>query len=178
MKKISKPIVKSGVSLFALAMCAMPFGAQAGSFNDKASVVDVEEVQRTYTVRKPVEKCWTETVRVEKAGGGDGSFTNEIVGGLLGGVIGNQFGGGSGKDIATVGGAVLGASVAHDLEEKRPSSSHYEEVERCETTYSKERRTEIDYYLVTYSYGGQNFRTRMKSDPGSSIPVRVQVTPK
>jgi uncharacterized protein YcfJ len=47
---------------------------------------------------------------------GDGSATNEIFGGILGGAIGNQFGGGSGKKIMTAAGALLGASIANDNE--------------------------------------------------------------
>lgn len=35
-------------------------------------------------------------------------------GALIGGVIGNQFGGGSGQDIATVLGAIIGGSIAHN----------------------------------------------------------------
>jgi uncharacterized protein YcfJ len=44
------------------------------------------------------------------------SATNEIFGGILGGAIGNQFGGGSGKKVMTVAGALLGASIANDNE--------------------------------------------------------------
>jgi len=35
-------------------------------------------------------------------------------GALIGGVIGNQFGGGSGKDVATILGAIIGGSVANN----------------------------------------------------------------
>lgn len=35
-------------------------------------------------------------------------------GALIGGVIGNQFGGGSGKDVATILGAIIGGSMAND----------------------------------------------------------------
>ena len=35
-------------------------------------------------------------------------------GALIGGVIGNQFGGGSGRDVATILGAVIGGSIAHN----------------------------------------------------------------
>jgi len=35
-------------------------------------------------------------------------------GALVGGVIGNQFGGGSGKDVATILGAIIGGSMAHN----------------------------------------------------------------
>lgn len=35
-------------------------------------------------------------------------------GALIGGVIGNQFGGGSGRDVATILGAIIGGSIAHN----------------------------------------------------------------
>ncbi len=39
---------------------------------------------------------------------------NTFGGALVGGIIGHQFGGGSGQDIATVLGAIIGASIAND----------------------------------------------------------------
>ena len=47
---------------------------------------------------------------------GDGSATNELVGALFGGAIGNSFGKGDGKDAMTLFGALMGASLAHDDE--------------------------------------------------------------
>ena len=52
--------------------------------------------------------------RVQPAG--DGSATNELVGALFGGAIGNSFGKGDGKDAMTLFGALMGASLAHDEE--------------------------------------------------------------
>jgi len=49
-------------------------------------------------------------------GVGDGSATNEIIGAIFGGAIGNQFGEGDGKDAMTLAGIFLGASLAHDDE--------------------------------------------------------------
>ena len=49
-------------------------------------------------------------------GVGDGSATNEIIGAIFGGAIGNQFGEGDGKDAMTLAGMFLGASLAHDDE--------------------------------------------------------------
>ena len=51
-----------------------------------------------------------------RQGTGDGSATNEIIGAIFGGVIGNQFGEGDGKDAMTLAGIILGASLAHDDE--------------------------------------------------------------
>ncbi|MEL0639201.1 glycine zipper 2TM domain-containing protein [Pseudoalteromonas aliena] len=39
-------------------------------------------------------------------------------GALLGGVIGNQFGGGSGRTVATILGSVIGGSVAHNSQQQ------------------------------------------------------------
>jgi outer membrane lipoprotein SlyB len=44
-------------------------------------------------------------------------------GALLGGVVGNQFGGGSGRTVATILGSIIGGNVAHNSQQK----SHYEE---------------------------------------------------
>ena len=49
-------------------------------------------------------------------------------GALIGGVIGHQFGGGSGKDVATVLGAIIGASVA-DRNQQRYQEVIYQLVE-------------------------------------------------
>ena len=51
-----------------------------------------------------------------RQGTGDGSATNEIIGAIFGGAIGNQFGEGDGKDAMTLAGMFLGASLAHDDE--------------------------------------------------------------
>jgi outer membrane lipoprotein SlyB len=44
---------------------------------------------------------------------GQASTGDTVFGALLGGVIGNQFGGGKGKDAATILGAIVGADVAN-----------------------------------------------------------------
>lgn len=40
-------------------------------------------------------------------------------GALIGGVVGNQFGGGSGRTIATILGSIIGGNVAHNQQQKR-----------------------------------------------------------
>ena len=49
-------------------------------------------------------------------------------GALLGGVIGNQFGGGSGRTAATILGSVIGGNIAHN----RQKSSYYTQYELVE----------------------------------------------
>jgi outer membrane lipoprotein SlyB len=49
-------------------------------------------------------------------------------GALLGGVVGNQFGGGSGRTVATILGSVIGGSVAQNKQQK----SHYKQLHLVE----------------------------------------------
>ena len=44
---------------------------------------------------------------------GQASTGDTIVGAIIGGAVGNQFGGGKGNDAATVLGAIIGADVAN-----------------------------------------------------------------
>jgi len=171
--------IKIAPVLIAASMFSMSEVALSAGFTDWATVNNVEAVERNYTIRKPVEKCWTETVRVTTPGPSDGSYTNELVGGLLGGVLGNQFGRGRGKDAMTIAGAALGASVANDSERARAGgkTGRYEEVERCETIYETEEKSELSHYLVTYSYGGHEFTTKMNRAPSDSMRIRVTVSP-
>ncbi|HIE78261.1 MAG TPA: hypothetical protein EYP92_05525, partial [Candidatus Thioglobus sp.] len=86
--------------------------AFAGSFVDSATVTSVEKVYKQYRVDEPYQDCYIkETLQT-----GDGSATNEIMGAILGGAIGNQFGEGDGKDVMTLAGIFLGASIANDAE--------------------------------------------------------------
>ena len=59
--------------------------------------------------------------RTEKAKGIAGTPVTPgmAIGGVLGGVLGHQVGGGTGRTLATVGGAAAGGYVGHKVEEKR-----------------------------------------------------------
>ena len=85
----------------------------AGTFIDTASVISVDKVYKQVRVEEPYKECYIkETVQ----NNGDGSATNEIIGGVIGGAVGNQFGEGDGKDIMTLAGILMGASIANDAE--------------------------------------------------------------
>jgi uncharacterized protein YcfJ len=105
-----------------------------------------------------------------------------IVGALIGGGIGHQFGSGDGKRAATVAGAVIGTALGHDIGERQRARYAYSqpqgyEVERCDTRIERTYEERIDGYDVEYEYAGQRFHTRLPYDPGDRIRVRVAVTP-
>lgn len=68
----------------------------------------------TYPVYGVVQSI--ELVQQENASGGSDIGLGTIAGAVIGGVVGNQIGGGRGKTVATVAGVAGGAYVGHQLE--------------------------------------------------------------
>jgi len=56
----------------------------------------------------PEQRCWVDRQQVVE----DRNVPGAIAGAVIGGILGHQIGGGHGRDIATVGGAVAGGAVA------------------------------------------------------------------
>lgn len=134
-----------------------------------------------------VEQVNGYTERRELTGGPpQNSGAGAVVGAIIGGVIGHQFGGSSaGRDHGTAAGAIVGGLVGNQVErdnnpggppetlvERTPVSR---EVERCRIV--PETRDRVVAYDVSYEYNGHSFRTRMPYDPGSELPVNVEVRP-
>jgi outer membrane lipoprotein SlyB len=105
------------VSLFALAACnGRPIANAADDTYDSSTgrVVDA----RGNDGRLCIECGTVRDIRaVERERGRPG--VGAVVGAIVGGVAGRQVGGGSGRDIATVAGAVGGAVVGNEVEQRR-----------------------------------------------------------
>ena len=87
---------------------------------------------------------------------GDGSATNELVGALFGGAIGNQFGKGDGKDAMTLFGALMGASLAHDDQiAKGPTRT----VTVCDiqTRYEESASEVYSHSTITFGLKGREY---------------------
>ena len=147
-------------------------------FEDSAKVIDAKPIYERVTVAIPEERCWREPNYRQVYRNND-SYTAPILGAIVGGVVGNRFGGGSGKTALTVAGSLLGASIANDVT-RNDGSYRVREVRgerRCEVTERHETHDEIVGYDVTYRYKGHVYRTRMDHDPGKFVPVAVDVRP-
>jgi uncharacterized protein YcfJ len=106
---------------------------------------------------------------------------------VIGGVIGHQLGNSSrGRDHGTAAGAVVGGLIGNQVERDQQGPSAQREieierrpversVERCRTV--QELREATTGWDVVYEYGGREFMTRMQSDPGRFLRVRVDVAP-
>jgi uncharacterized protein YcfJ len=88
---------------------------------------------------------------------GDGSATNELVGALFGGAIGNQFGKGDGKDAMTLFGALMGASMAHDDQiAKGPTRT----ISVCdiETRYEESVSKAYSHSTISFTAKGKQYK--------------------
>lgn len=92
------------------------------------------------------------------------------LGAVAGGVLGHQFGGGRGKDVATVVGALGGGYAGNQVQGAMQEGDTYTTTQqRCKTVYDKSEK--MLGYDVTYKIGDQQGKIRMDKDPGTQIPL-------
>ena len=83
-------------------------------------------------VEKPRQQCWNEQVPVAAP-----NYGGAVLGGIAGGILGNQVGGGNGQVVATAVGAVTGALVGDRLSGGTQQS--YRTVQQCRTVMEQVR---------------------------------------
>lgn len=149
-----------------------------GAVYDYAKVISSQPIVDYVTVKKPVRECWEEMQTYTIDHGARHSRGGALVGAIIGGAVGHQFGGGRGKDAATAVGTILGAAIGSEKARQRYGVETVSRpVRRCETTFQSHREERIDGYRVTYRYNGQKYMTEMPYDPGRRIRVRVDIRP-
>ena len=167
-----KIIVKS------LVLISLFLGTQlaiAGSFTDYATVTSVEKVYKQYRTEEPYQECY---IQETLQNAGDGSATNEIFGAILGGVIGNKLAedsSDSGKDVMTLAGIVLGASMANDAELANSTGQVVVSKEVCETKVKTSFVKRLSHYLVHIDYEGRDLAFATKKRPSEDV-IKVKVT--
>jgi len=117
------------------------------------------------------QRCWVEQEQVE-GGRGPRNVTGGGVGGIIGAVLGHQVGGGRGKDLATVGGAVVGAAIGSN--QGRGSSDEIRDVQHCDAAV----QTEPEYWDVEYEFRNVDHRIQMSAPPGDWIYVNRDGEPR
>lgn len=134
-----------------------------------ADVLAVEPIKET--IRTPREVCKDVAVTRQKPVQDQHRIAGTAVGAVVGGLLGNQVGGGTGKKIATVAGAVGGGYAGNQVQGRMQASSTYTTTEtRCSTV--TDMHDKIVGYDVKYDLAGKVGRVRMDRDPGSQIPVQ------
>ncbi len=155
------------------ASTAATSGANADNGIKYAKVVSVTPVHKT--VNHPRQVCRDQVVTHTEAPKDQHRIAGTAIGAVVGGLLGNQVGGGRGKTLATVAGAVGGGYAGNRIEASRQHPQVTSSVQRqCETVNNSSSK--IVGYDVRYVYNGVTRTTRMDHDPGDRVQVQEGVT--
>ena len=135
--------------------------AIAGLVEVDAVVVKVVPQYSEVQVNTPIRTC--NIVEVPIYGNTGKTQTGEVLGGaIIGGILGNQVGGGKGKDAATILGAILGADFANKKGGQQTIVG-YKQVEQCEIRNSITTEAGPTTYKVTVKMPGMSSRQNERS---------------
>jgi uncharacterized protein YcfJ len=134
-----------------------------------AQVLEVTPL--TKAVRTPRQECHDESVTHKAPVKDEHQILGTVAGAVIGGVLGHQIGGGSGREIATVAGAAGGGYAGNRIQKNVQDKNTYTTTEqKCATVYDRsEKRVG---YQVRYQLNGKESTLTMDHDPGDRIPVR------
>jgi len=101
-------------------------------------------------------------------------------GAIVGGLLGNQVGGGSGKKIATLAGAIGGGLAGREVQERVEARQHAQAAQsQPRTTTRQECRTVVDTHQQTEGYEvtwrhGETLETSRLDSPPQGDRVRLE----
>ncbi|MCK5666941.1 MAG: glycine zipper 2TM domain-containing protein [Thiotrichaceae bacterium] len=147
--------------------------ASATIFTEKApefaQVSNIEEL--TETINTPREVCEDVPITRKAAVKDKHKIAGSALGAVVGGLLGNQVGGGSGKKIATIAGAAAGGYAGNQVQGNMQDNDTYTTTERrCHTVTDSHQK--IIAYKVTYSIGEEVSTIRMDKKPENRIPLK------
>ena len=170
MKSLNKVLLTASLAI----TCLPAWAGHREPGYDHAKVVSAVPVYET--VRYPVDEqvCWEEQAWRPQPH----SVAPTVIGAIVGGVVGHQFGGGHGKAALTVAGAAIGGTIGYNVAQRHHSGGPYPVAQtRCEIQRNWRTEERISAWDVTYKYRGGIYHTRMLEQPGKKIRVRVHVQP-
>ncbi len=151
--------------------------AETLQFTEYVSVRSSNAEYQSVSQRVPYQECYNQQVAVSNPVRQNQNVAGSVLGGAIGGVIGHQIGEGQGKDIATVGGAILGTIVGGNTIGAQPQQigPRYETRRNCVTKYrqSRSQRQFVGYKNVAY-YKGKKI-VKYSNERLSSIPITVTI---
>ncbi|NRH26410.1 glycine zipper 2TM domain-containing protein [Pseudomonas sp. MS19] len=157
-----------------LGAVAVTAGGAVATYNyvsgpDYAEVLAVKPINET--IKTPREVCKDVAVTRRKPVQDQHQIAGTAIGAVVGGLLGNQVGGGSGKKIATAAGAIGGGYAGNKVQENMQNNDTYTTTEtRCNTVTDTSQK--LVGYNVKYNLDGKVGEVRMASDPGRAIPVK------
>lgn len=159
-------------------VAAICFATSAYAQTEYATITNVTPNYQNVSVPNHRTDC--KLVEVPIYGGrGQASTGDTVLGAVIGGAVGNQFGGGSGKDAMTVLGAIVGADIAN----KRGGQQQivgYRQEQVCHNVTYYETQEEIKNYTITYKWNGIQGQTITYNNyrVGDRLPIEISIRAK
>jgi uncharacterized protein YcfJ len=170
MKHLSKVLLTAGLALSCVPAWA---GHQDRGF-DTAKVISAVPIYQTVSIPVDEPVCWQEQAWRPRPH----SAAPTVIGAVIGGVVGNQFGGGDGKTALTIAGAAIGGTIGYQVSRHHDHRGPYPVVEeRCEMQRYWRAEERLIAWDVAYKYRGQVYHAQMPERPGKKIRVRVDARP-
>src|SRR5215469_1425854 len=159
--------------LVAGAVVAAGAGAVAGlkiinKGPEYAQVLKVTPI--THKIHTPRQECHDEAVTHKGPVKDEHQIIGTVAGAVVGGVLGHQVGGGTGRDLATIAGAAGGGYAGNRIQKNLQDRDTVTTTEqKCATVYDTSEKTVS--YRVRYRFDGKETWVQMDHDPGERIPV-------
>ena len=129
----------------------------------------------------PVKTCRIEQIPIygTQAGGTQASTADVVASAIFGGLLGNQVGGGSGKDAATLIGAIAGADIANKKGQNKQVVVGQKQQEVCDVIMQQRSVEKVTGYSTYIEFGGNiwNMTTTIPYGPGEFLSVNVDIKP-
>jgi uncharacterized protein YcfJ len=152
---------------------AMPaYDTRPRRWENRLYEADVVAVRAVFG--EPKQRCWVEAEQVVQTFAPDPSM---LAGTVLGGVIGHQFGGGRGKDLATIGGALAGAAVGANVAAVNGRPGQVVVTRNVKKCVNEPNATPA-YWDVTYEFRGRQHHVQMLNQPGPVLTVNRMGEPR
>lgn len=158
-------------------IAGMAYALPASAQSLYAEITRVEPNYTTVYQNIPRTECRDVEVPIYGNVQGQASTGDALAGAIIGGVIGNQFGGGDGKKAATVLGAIVGADIANKRGSNQQVITGYRIQQQCTETIVREQQTQLKNYTIWYEWNGVQGRsyTYNQYNVGDSVPISVNI---
>ena len=140
--------------------------------NERLYQANVDSVRAV--VGPSEQRCWVEREQIVQERS-NANVPGGIAGAVIGGILGHQIGGGSGRDLATIGGVVAGAAIGANVGRGGAQQVSTQDVQRC-ASVPNDRRP--DFWDVGYTFRGQEHHVQMTAPPGATVTVNRQGEPR
>ena len=159
-----------------ISMFSVSAMASASTATIDGTVVSSTAIMQQVIRNNPERSC--SIVEVPVYGNTKGNASDAIAGAIIGGILGNQVGGGKGKDAATIFGAILGAKVGEENGGQKVIVG-YKQVEQCSITYVRvTENVVVGFETSVELYGDMvhTFETNRQYRVGSIVPVKMTLS--